>query len=141
MSKTIAINGTRLDEVHLPLEPYSNGAVAYLKYPMSEIRFSRDDDRLCLVLPAYLSVELYRIGILPQDVNTPVEISISGRSAGRFVVSDVRFAHWERRSLRASYLHADPRSSRKRSQRRRATAVAFRSGRKRDARNRHHALS
>jgi hypothetical protein len=92
MSKTIAINGTRLDEVRMPLEPCGNGAVSYLSYPMSGIRFSRDDGKICLVLPAYLSVELYRLGILPQDVNTPVEISISGRSAGRYVVSDVRYS-------------------------------------------------
>jgi len=91
MSKPIAINGTRLDKVRMPSEPYGNGAVSYLSYPMSEIRLSRDDGTLCLVVPAYLSVELYRIGILPQDVNTPVEISISGRSAGRYVVSDVRY--------------------------------------------------
>jgi hypothetical protein len=94
MSRTIAINGTRLDQVRMPLEPYGNGTVSYLSYPMSGIRFSRDDDKICLVVPAYLSVELYRIGILPQDVNTPVEISVGGRSAGRYVVSDVRYPTW-----------------------------------------------
>ena len=90
MSKAIAINGTRLDEVRMPVEPYDPGVVSSLSYPMSQIRFSQDGGKICLVVPAYLSVELYRIGILPQDINTPVEISISGRSAGRYVVSDVR---------------------------------------------------
>jgi hypothetical protein len=76
MQRTIAINGTRLDKVLMPLEPYYTGVVSSLRYPMSQIRYSRDEDTLRLVLPAYLSVELYRIGILSQDVNTSVRISI-----------------------------------------------------------------
>jgi hypothetical protein len=93
MSRTIAINGTRLDEVRMPLVPYANGSVASLSYPTSEIRFSRDGDTIGLVVPAYLGVELYRIGLLPQDAKAPVEISISGHSVGRYIVSDVRYPH------------------------------------------------
>ena len=96
MPKTIAINGTRLDEVRMLLEPSKKGEVAYLRYPMSEIQFARDEGKLCLVVPAYLSVELYRIGILPQDVKLPVEISISGRSAGWYLVNDVRYPNPDR---------------------------------------------
>jgi hypothetical protein len=91
MAKTVAINGTRLDEVRMPIEPYSKKVVSSLSYPMSQIRFSEDDDTIRLVLPAYLSVELYRSGILPQDGSVPVQISVSGHSAGHFVVSDVRY--------------------------------------------------
>jgi len=91
MSTTIAINGTRLDKVHMPAEPYSKGEVTYLLCPKSQIRFSRNEGKLCLVVPAYLSVELYRTGILPQDANTPVAISIGGRPIGRYTVSDVRY--------------------------------------------------
>jgi hypothetical protein len=91
MSKSIAINGSRLDEVRMPLPPYAKGVVSSLLYPMSAIRFERHEGTICLVLPAYLSVELYRVGILPQEAKTPIEISISGRSAGRYVVSDVRY--------------------------------------------------
>lgn len=91
MPRIIAINGTRLDEVRMPLEPDGSGALSYLSYPMSEIRFAHDDSAICLIVPAYLSVELYRIGIFPQDVNTPVEVSVSGRSVGRYVMSDVRY--------------------------------------------------
>jgi hypothetical protein len=58
LSKTIAINGVRLDDVRMPLVPYSKDVVSSLCYPMSQIGFSRDDDTICLVLPAYLSVEL-----------------------------------------------------------------------------------
>ena len=91
MPRTIAINGTRLDKVLMPSEPYCKGVLTSLRYPMSEIRYSRDEGTLRLVLPAYLSVELYRIGILPQDVNTSVGISIGGRPVGRYIVSDVRY--------------------------------------------------
>ena len=90
MPRTIAINGTRLDKVRMPAEPFSKGVISSLSYPTSQIRYSRDEGTLRLVLPAYLSVELYRIGILPQDVNTPVRISIGGRPVGRYIVSDVR---------------------------------------------------
>ena len=91
MSKTIAINGTPLDQVRMPVEPHCKGVVSSLSYHMSQIRLSRDEGMLRLDLPAYLSVELYRIGILPQDVNTAVRISIGGRPAGLFLVSDVRY--------------------------------------------------
>jgi hypothetical protein len=91
MPRTIAINGTRLDKVHMLVEPFSKGVISSLRYPTSQIRYSRDEGTLRLVLPAYLSVELYRIGILPQDVNTPVRISIGGRPVGRYIVSDVRY--------------------------------------------------
>ncbi|MGB2612986.1 MAG: hypothetical protein WBC80_28770 [Isosphaeraceae bacterium] len=91
MPRTIAINGTRLDKVRMPAEPFSKGVILSLSYPTSQIRYSLDEGTLRLVLPAYLSVELYRIGILPQDVNIPVRISIGGRPVGRYIVSDVRY--------------------------------------------------
>jgi len=90
MPRSIAINGTRLDDVRMPLPPPGNGTLASLSYPMSQIRMSRDGDGICLIVPAYLAVELYRIGILPQDANLPVEVS-TGRSTGWYTVSDVRY--------------------------------------------------
>ena len=140
MSKTIAINGIQLDEVRMPLAPYSKNVVSSLCYPMSQIGFSLDDDSICLVLPAYLSVELYRIGILPQDVSTPAEISISGRSAGQYVVSDVRYpmsndGPFGRVTFTLTRVHqASPQSQR-------STAIESRSDTKWIVRNRHHALS
>jgi hypothetical protein len=91
MSRTIAINGTRLDQMRMLMEPPGNNTIAYLRYLKSQIRFSRDDRTLCVAVPAYLAVELYRIGVLPQDANRPVVISIGGRPAGRYTVSDVRY--------------------------------------------------
>ncbi len=93
MAKTIKINGTRLDKVRMPLTPPGNGVVASLTYPTSMIHFSRNDRELCLMVPAYLAVELYRIGILPQDANRPVQVSLGGRPSGYYTVTDVRYSH------------------------------------------------
>ena len=94
MSRIIAINGIRLDKLPLPLESYSDKTPPSQTLPKGEIRYSRRDGTLRLILPPYLSVELYRAGILPQDVNTSVEISIGGRPVGRYLVSDVRYPWW-----------------------------------------------
>jgi hypothetical protein len=91
MPKTIAINGTRLDKVRMPLTPPGNGTLAFLSYPMSQIRVSRNDHGLCLIVPAYLAVELYRTGLLPPDANLPVEVAIGGRALSWYTVSDVRY--------------------------------------------------
>ncbi len=94
MSKIIAINGIRLDKLRLPLEPSSDATPADQTYPLSEISYKQDKGTLRLILPAYLSVELYRAGILPQDANTAVEVSIDGRPVGRYLVSHVRYPMW-----------------------------------------------
>lgn len=94
MRRTVAINGIRLDKLPIALETYSNQLPPTQTLPMSEIRYSRKDGKLRLVLPPYLSVELYRAGILPQDASTSVEISIGGRPVGRYLVSEVRYPLW-----------------------------------------------
>jgi hypothetical protein len=91
MARSIAINGTRLDEVRMPLKPAGNGSISHLSYPMKEIRFGEANDGLSLVVPAYLAVELYRRGILPQDAALPAEITIDGHLIGWFTVTDVRY--------------------------------------------------
>jgi hypothetical protein len=91
MPRAIAINGTRLDEIRMPLALAGNGTVAFLSYPLSQIRVSREKGGLRLIVPANLAVELYRTGILPQNATLPVEVSIGGRSTGWYTVSDVRY--------------------------------------------------
>jgi len=93
MAERIAINGTKLDEVRMLMEPYNNGTISYITYPSSQFRLSDDDHRIRLAVPAYLAVELYRSGILPQDKNTPIEMSIGGCSVGWYIVSDMRYPH------------------------------------------------
>ena len=93
MAKTIAINGTNLHEVCMLLEPNGNGSISYSSYPTSQFRVTGNQNTLRLVIPAYLALELYRIGKLPQDASLPVEIAIDGRSVGWFTVSDMRHPH------------------------------------------------
>jgi len=94
MSRIIAINGTSLDKLPLPLEPLSDATPASQTYPLGEISYKQEEGTLRLILPAYLSVELYRAGILPQDANTAVEVSIGGCPVGRYLVSAVRYPPW-----------------------------------------------
>lgn len=91
MAQGITINGQRLDEVRMPLEPWSERSVAYLCYPKGQLTFSFDADTLRLAIRPLLGMELYRSGILPQDARAPVEVALGGRRKGRFAVADVRY--------------------------------------------------
>lgn len=91
MAQGIAINGKRLDKVRMPLTPWCEGTVSYLSYPKTELRFWMDEETLRLSVPPLLGMELYRSGVLPQDSQVPVAISIAGHRRGRFVVVDVRY--------------------------------------------------
>jgi hypothetical protein len=93
MASIIAINGTRLDQVRMPLEPYGSGAVSFLSYPANQIQVSQNGKTLSLVVPAYLALELYRTGLLPQDVDTPVSVQVDGQREKEFLVTDVRYPH------------------------------------------------
>jgi hypothetical protein len=91
MAQGIAINGKRLDQVRMPLRAWSEGTVSYLSYPKSQLQFSFAEERLRLAVPPLLGMEMYRSGVLPQDPQVPVIISIGGRRRGRFVVVDVEY--------------------------------------------------
>jgi hypothetical protein len=91
MAQGIAINGKRLDEVRMLLTPWSEGTVSYLSYPKTQLRFSIAEETLRLAVPPLLGMELYRSGVLPQDSQMPVTISIGGRRRERFVVVDVQY--------------------------------------------------
>jgi hypothetical protein len=91
MAPAIAINGKRLDRVRMPLAPWSERSVSYLSYPKSQMRFSLAEETLQLAVPPLLGMELYRSGVLPQDSQVPVIVSIGGRRRGRFIVADVRY--------------------------------------------------
>jgi hypothetical protein len=86
VSTTISINGIDLSEVKMLMEPTGQGGISYLTIPSTELRVREDGHRLRLAIPATLIVELYRQGILPQAENAYVDVSIGGRSAGRFVI-------------------------------------------------------
>jgi hypothetical protein len=91
MASIVTINGIRLDQVRMPLEPYGNGTVASLSYPVSQFRVTQNGNTLSLMIPAYLALELYRTGLLPQDADTPVSIRVGGKREKDFLVTDVRY--------------------------------------------------
>jgi hypothetical protein len=91
MAQAIAINGTRLDKVRMLLAPWAEGTVSYLSYPKTHVQFSMADETVRLAVPPLLGMELYRSGVLPQDCQVPVTISVGGRRRGRFTVVEVRY--------------------------------------------------
>jgi len=91
MAMGIAINGQKLHEVQMPLEPYCKGVVSSLAYPKTRVNFSLEGDTLRLMIPPLLGMELYRSGVLPQDAEIPVTIAVGGRRKGQFAVVDVRY--------------------------------------------------
>jgi hypothetical protein len=85
--KGISINGKKLHKVMMPLVPYSNSnSVVSLCYPKHRIEFEQQQDLATLIVPTKLAVEIYRVGILPQDESQEFSISISGKTIGCFKV-------------------------------------------------------
>lgn len=87
----IAIKGMMLHEVRMPMEPYQKGTVSSLSYPKSRIRFVVEGAKIRLSFPAMLALELYRSGILPQDVKEEFSVTISGKKVGNYRVVDFRY--------------------------------------------------
>ena len=86
--KGISINGKKLHEIMLPLQPYDNcSSVISLCYPKSRIIFNQQEGGLLnLIIPSKLALEMYRIGVLPQDADESFPVSISGKSVGNYSV-------------------------------------------------------
>ena len=83
--KGISINGIKLHKVMMPLVPYRNcNSVASLRYPKQRIKFEQNGDEVNLIVPPMLALEMYRIGILPQDEKISFPVSINGRPIGNF---------------------------------------------------------
>ena len=91
MAVGIAINGQKLHEVQMPMEPHYKGVVSSLSFPKTRFKFSLEGDTLRLAIPPLLGMALYRSGVLPQEAETPVMIAIGGRPKGQFTVVDVRY--------------------------------------------------
>ncbi len=69
----------------MPLVPYRNcNSVASLRYPIQRIEFEQNGDEVNLIVPPMLALEMYRIGILPQDKKISFPVNISGRTIGNF---------------------------------------------------------
>jgi hypothetical protein len=85
--KGISINGKKLHEIMMPLLPYENcSSVASQRYPKQHIEFELNGELLKLTVPSKLALEMYRVGILPQDENLDFPVSVSGESIGKYKV-------------------------------------------------------
>lgn len=87
----IAINGMLLHEVQMLTVPYQKGCISYLRYPTTRIAITAEEDTIQLKVPPMLAIELYRTGILPQDAQVTVSVSISGKLVGLYRVADFRY--------------------------------------------------
>ena len=90
-SKTIAINGIKLDEIQMLKVPYGARPLSSLRYPSSRFFCAQSENTLSLLIPAFLALELYRTGILPQDARVPVSVKIGRKSAKNYLITDVRY--------------------------------------------------
>ena len=89
---TVAINGHDLAEVAMPLVRTSPTTVSWLKYPAHRVRVDRAGSFVTLTLPAFLALELYRRGILPQDPEQSVSVRLGGWGEALYRVADFRYA-------------------------------------------------
>ncbi len=85
--KGISINGIKLHEIMMPLVPYDNcNSVVSQRYPKNRIEFTPCQELLKLTVPSKLALEMYRVGVLPQDESQVFPVSVSGKSIGNFKV-------------------------------------------------------
>jgi len=89
--KSISINGQKLHEVRMLLQPYDNNTISYFQYPKHRISYDVDENTVVVKLPSMLSLELFRKGILTSDKNDQIKLSISGKSIGKYVIDDFRY--------------------------------------------------
>jgi hypothetical protein len=85
--KGISINGKKLHEIKMPVVPYENcSSVVSQSYPKQRIKFELYDDQLKLIVPSKLALEMYRVGVLPQDESLDFPVGVSRKSIGNYKV-------------------------------------------------------
>jgi hypothetical protein len=89
--KSISINKKKLQKIGMLTEPYSPGTISYLRYPKNRIKFNYNNDILVLFVPPMLAIELYRLGLIPQNENEKFSVEVSGKKIGTFKVIDFRY--------------------------------------------------
>ena len=87
----IDINGTSLHRVRLLLEPEMPGVVPRLSYPPDRFSIADDGDVLELMIPGFLALELYRLGLLSEEDLAVHEIAVDGKHLGAFYFSDLQY--------------------------------------------------
>ncbi len=89
----IVINGTSLHRVQMLLEPELKGVVSNLSYPSDGLRAVHDCDDLELILPGFLVLEIYRLGLLSEEDNAAHEIAVDGRQLGIFYFGELQYSN------------------------------------------------
>jgi hypothetical protein len=103
----VSINGQKLHEISMAMLPYSTGTISFLRYPKHRIQLERQGADLILMVPAFLALELYHQGILPQNPAEPVEMAVSGKRLGAFCVAEVRYPNWDHEAVRIVLRHSE----------------------------------
>ena len=89
--KGLAINHQMLHDIKMPMPTdYHNGTVL-LGYPKSRILYDIQDDQITLKIPAFLALELYRKGCIPQASDALFPVSLSGKKIGMYRLADLRY--------------------------------------------------
>ena len=89
--KGLAINHQMLHDVEMPMrKDYYTGNVS-LSYPKTRILYDIQDDKIELKIPAFLALELYRKGFIPQDPEVTFPVSLSGKKTGMYRLADLRY--------------------------------------------------
>lgn len=83
----IVINGKKLSDIQLLLEPYPNCGESYLSYPSKAYRVNKTDLGIDIWIPARIAFELYRRKIIDSDF---VEIEVEKEINGSFKIIEVR---------------------------------------------------
>lgn len=89
--KSLSINGHKLHEVEMLLPPYNKGTVSYLRYPKHRIQYEIIDNIVTLKIPSMLTLELYRKGVLSQNQDEKIILSVSGKKIGAYFINDFRY--------------------------------------------------
>jgi len=89
--KSLSINGHKLHEAEMLLLPYNKGTVSYLRYPKHRIQYEIIDNIVTLKIPSMLTLELYRKGVLSQNQDEKIILSVSGKKIGTYFINDFRY--------------------------------------------------
>lgn len=89
----VKINGRDLHKVQMRLNCEAETAVAHVSYPEHRIKSEIREGLLVLRIPPLLVIELYRSGILPQDMNLPVRIKIQNKDYGCWKMTGLKYPY------------------------------------------------
>ena len=87
----IAINGRKLHTVEMKLCKYAKGTSSYLLYPEYRVKTEIEEDKTIVKLPAFLSLELYRSVVIPQNEGKAFPVMLDGKDIGSFRVIDLEY--------------------------------------------------